>query len=357
MKANGAKRILFFINDFKTDLWGAELTKYNYEVVNRDQRFFSHIKIIVNGFFRKNRVHAFIFRYLNDHKSLYESSLYLLRDILIISLCKLLRVKILWILHNIDRETVQNYPLMILLRRKFVHLASKKVLVTDPNLFQVAAEYGIKEKKIDWLCFGRPTREQADQKNIDLKRQISSFKNRLENNGEKKVYLGLCVSKPAKKKLHYLMADSIVGATRSDTAIVGLVMMGDFPEGQEYEDAKQRIKESPHILFIDDSFKVNEAYISNQIGFFYRSLIDQSVPFTLYISAHLKKPIVTHDYGSLPLLIKKEKLGVILDSNEKDIPGKIAGHVDLWSPKGADEFLKNRTWDIAAQQLIKAIEE
>jgi hypothetical protein len=243
-----------------------------------------------------------------------------------------------------------------LLRRKIVYLASKKVLVTDPKLIEVAEKYGVSRKKVDWLCFGKPMSKPPNQKNVELKKKIKEFREQLQNLTGK-VCLGLCVSEPARKKLHYLLADSIVGISkRFDSVVVGLVLIGKFPDGQDFEDAKKRVQESPHILFIDDTFEVNESYISGEIDFFYRSLGDQSVPYTLYVAANERKPIVTHNFGALPLLIKTERLGYTIEENGKDIPVKISDHVDLWLAEGAEQFLKHRTWKVAATQLIKAIE-
>jgi hypothetical protein len=41
---------------------------------------------------------------------------------------------------------------------------------------------------------------------------------------------------------------------------------------------------------------------------------------------------------------------------EKEIPRKIKDHVDSWSDEGSEQFLKERSWKIAATQLIRAIE-
>lgn len=356
MSEKFGKKILFFVNDFKTDLWGAELKKFNYEVMQRENRFLSHIKILLTGYFKRERIDAFIFRYLNDHKSLNHSILYLLRDILIIFVCKLLGTKILWILHNIDRETKQYHPRLIAFRRKIIHFASKKVMVTDPNLQEVAAENGIVSKKIDWLCFGIPDCVPQNRKNVELKNRITFFKNQLQKSGEI-VRIGLCVSGPARKKLHYLLADTIVGkSSKIPNKVVGLVFIGNFPVGPKFDLAKKRIQESPYILFIDDSFEVNESYISEQIDFYYRSLSDLSVPYTVYVAANERKPIVTHNFGALPLLIKKERLGFIVDIDEKEIQAKISDYVGSWSSKSADQFLEDRTWTIAATRLIRAIE-
>lgn len=357
MKEHTPKRILFFLNDFKTHQWGKELKKFNYEVVSTGNRFFSHLGILTSGFFKKQPIEAFIFRYLYDSVSLYESSLYLIRDMLIVLLCKLLRVKIFWILHNIDRETQQYYPVLIRLRRKIISAASKTIFVTDIHLVEVARNHGFEQEKIDWLCFGKPATQIPNQKSINLNKQISAFREFLREDGSSKICLGLCVSEPAKKKMHYLNADSIVGKTpKTGYTCVGLIMIGNYPEGMEFERAKQRAIDSPYILLIEDSFPVNEPLIAGNIDFFYRSLSDQSIAYTLYVAANVKKPVFTHQKGALPRLIKKENLGFTIHNNETDIPGFINKSVSLWQPDGAEQFLKRRTWETGAARLIQVLE-
>lgn len=357
-QTNNTKRILFHGDDFKSRIWGEELKKYNYKVIERaDRTLASHLKIILSGVYNQQRIHVFIFRYLNDCPSLYESNLHLIRDILIVCLCKILRIKIFWILHNIDRETQQHHPLLTRAKRKIVYSASKKIFVTDPNLVDVAAKYGIQKDKVSWICFGRPCRQKPDKKNIDLRSQIKSFRRKLEQENNSPVFLGLCVSEPAEKKLHYLKASSIVGVSKNENkGCVGLVMIGSFPEGQTFEDAKLRVQKSPYILFIEDSFFVNEPFISDQIDFFYRSLNDQSVPYTLYVATDVKKPMITHRVGALPTIVGRENLGYIIAEDEKDIPGSIIQSIKSWNPAGAENFLKNRSWEIAAMRIKSAIE-
>lgn len=354
----GTKRILFSIEDFKTVLWGQELKKYNCEVVSNGPRFYSQIIILVSYFFQNKRIHGFVFRYLNDNQSLYESVLFFLRDFLTILACKILRVKIIWLMHNIDQETHQNYPRLSRARRKMVSAASLRIFVTDPNLIEVAERYGFKKHKLDWTCFGTLQRDKPNQKNIELREKILRFRESLKLLGNSKIVIGLCVSEPARKKNHYLRADSIVGKCKvMEDFCVGLVIISKYPGGAEFELAKKRTKESPYIMLIEDSFSVDEAFIADQFDFFYRGLTDQSIAYTLYVAANLGKPTIVHNTGALPLVVERERLGYIIDDRETEIPDKIASQIQCWNPANAKKFLGDRNWQTGAKRLLQAIEE
>lgn len=351
-------RILFSIEDFKTQFWGRELSKYNCEIVHNGKKIYSPIIIIISGFFQGRKIHGFVFRYLNDNESLYESTLFFLRDFLTIFVCKILGVKIIWLMHNIDEETHHNHPILSRIRRKMVGLASNKIFVTDPNLVEVAERYGIKKKKLDWTCFGEIKRGELNQKNVELKEKIVCFKELLMRLGNSNIIIGLCVSEPAKKKNHYLRADSIIGkCEEDDDYCVGLVMIGNYPEGREFESAKERMTTTPYILLIEESFSVNEEFISEQIDFFYRGLTDQSVAYTLYVAAGLGKPMIVQNTGALPLIVDRENLGYVIDDKETGTPDKIVSYIQSWNPDYTQPFLKERSWEIGAKKLLQAIQK
>lgn len=279
-----------------------------------------------------------------------------MRDFLIIIVCKILGVRILWLMHNIDEETHHNFPLLSRLRRKLVYNASEKVLVTDPHLVEIAHQHGFKKNKLDWICFGAPAMNGPDQRNEELKKEIQAFRKSLYNNGNSKVYLGLCVSDSLKKKAHYLYADLIVGKSEEHyDSVVGLVIIGKYPEGREFELARVKAMASPYILVIDESFPVNEPFIADQIDFFYRSLTDQSIAYTVYVAASIEKPMITHNTGALPLIVDREQLGYIIQDNEGDIPGTIVQAITSWHSGTAKQFLANRSWNIGAKKLMNAV--
>lgn len=358
-------RILFYSDDFKTHQWGTELEKAGCEIVPNTKvrvQFLNvvlkHANTLIKKFFDRERVHVFVFRYLNDSKYLRVSLELFIRDLLTIIVCKLTNAKVIWLMHNIDKETNEYFPFICKMRRAIVSMASHRVLVTDPHLIDYAIQYGIKKNRLDWICFGIPERTVPDQRNIELRDQILDFKNTLQRAGIKKPVVGLCVSAKARKKTHYIYADSIVGVckNRSDTCVI-LVMIGNFPDGEEYREAKQRVMESPYILYIDESFPVNETFIADQIDFFYRSMTDYSIAYTLYVACELEKPVITHPLGALPVIIGKEGIGFVIQGNEVDIPALIVRFLASWDPQGGRNFLTKRSWETGAQRLLDNIQK
>lgn len=349
-------RIMFTSDDFKTRQWGAELMKHNCQIIPAEEVNRYLIEVLLSSFFKGQKIHVFIFRYLNDKKVLRKSIKLFLRDLVIIILCKVLKIRIIWLLHNIDRETKQYYPFLSRLRRKYVARAAGKILVTDPNFIQLAIQEGIDKKKIDWTCFGITQRGEPDQRNIALREQIISFRQSVLNMGYKNIALGLCVSQGAKKKVHYLFADLITGRSkkRKDSCVI-LVMIGNYPEGIEFETARKKAIDSPFIFLLDEPFPVNEEFIADHVDFFYRSMTDLSMAYSVYVACQFKKPVITHDIGALPMVVKKENIGYVIGKEEKDIPGFILHSLESWHPLGTEKFLAKRNWQTGSDKLIDAI--
>lgn len=355
-------RLLFYSDDFKTENWSRELEKLGCEVVRNSTKRFKyfhntlfHARVILNHFVQGKKIDVFVFRYLNDSQHLRVSLEYLARDFINVILCKLLRVKLIWLMHNIDKETIVRFPLISKIRRKIVSGGCDRILATDPHLIEFAVEYGIDREKLDWICFGPPEKLIPDKQNQLLKKKIENFKKSFYKKGIKNVTVGLCVSEPAKKKAHYLYADSITGAFKNDeTTCVILVMIGKFPEGKEYEAAKEKVKRSPYILHIDESISVDEHYISEHIDFFYRSLTDHSIAYTVYVACDVGKPLITHNIGSLPVIIQRENIGFVLNGKTVE-ESNIIHDIKNWKPDGNLKFLEKRTWQNGAERLMNNI--
>jgi hypothetical protein len=356
-------RILFTSDDFKTLHWGKELEKSGCEIILNPTDRLRYLNTIlrfarplIRQYRLRKKIHVFIFRYLNDSNHLRVSIEFLLRDLLTIVVCKLLNVRMIWLLHNIDRETIEHFPGITKMRRALINLVASRVLVTDPLLIDYAVQYGIERGRVDWICFGRPVYSTPDPRNLLLHQQISDFKNTLRSRGIKNIVTGLCVSAKADKKAHYLHAGSIVGMCGDqDDSCVILVLIGIFPENAEFTEAKKRAMESPWILLIEESFPVNESYIADQIDFFYRSMTDWSVAYSLYVASEQNKPVITHRQGALSDIVEKEQIGYVIEDDETDIPGFITVSAGSWDHQAAGTFLKTRSWETGARRLINTI--
>lgn len=255
-------------------------------------------------------------------------------------------------MHNVDRETIVHFPFITKMRRGLVRLVTSRVLVTDPHLINPALVHGVKKSRLDWLCFGKPSKIELDDRNIKLNKQILDFKNSLYKDGIRYVALGLCVSNKAKKKVHYLYADSIVGKCEErNDACVALVMIGEYPAGDNFQEAKQRVIDSPYILYIDDPFQVNESFIADHVDFIYRSMTDYSIAYTLYIACDVKKPVFVHDFGVLPRIIEEENIGFTLNGNRHQ-PSAIVSFLASWNSDGCERFLAQRNWNKGAERLL-----
>jgi hypothetical protein len=355
-----AIRILFYTDDFKTYQWGLQLERSGCEIVaNRKvaikylNTVLKHAKTIIAKYFEGERVHVFVFRYLNDSQRLRKSLSLLFRDILTVIVCKVMNIRVIWLMHNVDKETLEHYPFITKIRRSLVRIASQRVLVTDPHLIDYAVKYGISKNKLDWICFGKPVKTVSEKKNAALKNQIRDFKNVLRKTGFKNILVGFCVSEPAQKKAHYTYAGSVAGVckNREDTCVV-LIMVGGYLRGEKHQKAKQRLMDSPYILLIDESFPVEEKHIADEIDFFYRSMTDQSVAYTLYVASNLGKPVITHNLGVLQDIVRKENIGIVIDHKETSMPDLIFDSIHSWNPEHAKGFLAKRSWKTGAERFL-----
>ncbi|MFU8861780.1 MAG: hypothetical protein ACNA8K_15295, partial [Cyclonatronaceae bacterium] len=139
---------MFTSDDFKTRQWGNVLEKSGFEIVQNERWHIKlldmvarHARILIRKFICGQRVHVFIFRYLNDDKHLRVSIELLIRDIITIMVSLLTRTRVIWLMHNIDRETIVHYPGITKMRRAIVNRFAHYVLVTDRLLIAYAVQH------------------------------------------------------------------------------------------------------------------------------------------------------------------------------------------------------------------------
>ena len=102
---------------------------------------------------QRKGVKVYIFRYLNDSRSLFIAYLRVISEILTIGIAKLFSIEIWWLCHNVDKETSSFHPRLTAIRRKNVVNNAKYIFTTNELLVSKAKEL-FKDKNIDFLSLG-----------------------------------------------------------------------------------------------------------------------------------------------------------------------------------------------------------
>lgn len=352
--------MIYFLNtDFKYKAWALSLKQLGFSVEANNKSYPYNILYVIGLYVKRVRVDSIVFRYLNDRTTLLRTLLNLLTDIIVVLVSKMKNVKIFWIAHNVDRESKIRYGKISSIRRYLINKYSDKIFVTDPLLIKYTYKHGIATNKLDWISFGVPDNSKPkviNKKNEELVAIVRNYKASLHNSLlNKKVFLGICVTSPMAKFYHFLFANKLVQQNSSNNYQLALVLIGRFPEGDKFDEAKQKVKENEFILHIDENFPVHEKLLENEIDFFYRTVNDISVSYSVYVAASLGKPILTDNYGFLSEMVTAYNLGMVIPIDENKKVDLIANFILTWDSSYSEEFLKNHSWKIGAERIISAL--
>ncbi len=348
-----SKFILFPSSDFKYKNWARVIEKKGGKCMALDcSATLFPFKIVKNHFF-VSTVDAFVFRYLNDRKSFVKSLILLISNLFTIYLCKILGIKIFWIIHNIDKETYEYHPKMTTSIKYILNRNSDKIFVTDPLLVEYAKKDGYDSNKIDWVSFGSNKSKDVDERNKKLYSQIKDYKLEITEKDNRKLVTGLCVSSSMPKYLHFLFAENLINYSDKNYKIL-LIIIGRLPENKKFENLVETYASNEQILHINENFPVAEHFISDQIDFIYRCIDDISIAYSIYVACQINKPIITNDVGFLPHLIRENDLGMVLPKPTRDTEYSIdiREFIDNFDDESLSQFLGKRTWDIAASKLL-----
>ncbi|MDX6153990.1 hypothetical protein [Marinococcus sp. PL1-022] len=307
--------------------------------------------VLTKNIMTKGRPETLIYRYLNDYPSLFKTILRILAEIFSILICAVLKVDLIWICHNVDKESKEYHPFLTNLRRKLIVRFSKKVLVTDKLLIKEAQKHlNIKPSKIDYITFGSylPSNTKRDQEATE---KIKDFINCAKKNTQEKYLIGLCISSANKKNISYEEAINLLD--KSSFYEIFLIFVGEISEEMKERNKKayEILKEHSKVLIINEKIHINEKELSDYIDFYWRVYDDQSVPFTAYNAATIKKPILTKEIGFLGEMTSKYKIGIVL--NENNTIDEQLTKLKNWDKKNAIDFLENNNWEVAVNRLKK----
>lgn len=349
--------IFFPRDDFKYREWSKELNKLGIDTyADKKSSVFAWLTILTL-IIKKENVSTCIFRYMNDRPSLIKSIILACSDLVLIYLCKTLSIRILWILHNVDKETHEYHPRVTNFRRNLLKKHAEKICVTDPLLVEHAKRLGFPKRKLDWICFGRLPKQKSNPETEDLKAKIIELKKKLSQKYKTKdVFIGLCISSPVPKFMHFLYADHITNPVYPSHGIVGLVLYGKIPKGQHFRNIGDEYDKNDRVLHVPKNNIIDEYQIKNHVDFIYRSVDDLSVSYSIYVAASIQKPIITHDIGFIPELVKKNRIGKIIPLNKDQASKVISEFLVEWDPVNSDIFLNKFNWASAAKKLKRLTE-
>ena len=148
-----------------------------------------------------------------------------------------------------------------------------------------------------------------------------------------------CIGAPAKKSLHFdLISDFIKKLNKTSTNTWYAIVIG------------KEIDVNKFIYNVPFKYVLNQDFIRNHADFYYRVIDDFSMSYSTYEAVHYKIPTITENFGILPHLINKYKIGVVVNSFNEDFK-----EIENFKYKDSrfDAFEKENNWEVAACKINK----
>lgn len=360
MAASQEQRKELFVfqkGDGKFRNWAKALEDHNIEAVAVSGSPILSPLFVAAQLFRGKRVSTYVFRYLNDYRSLTKTLLRFGAEVLTVAIARIAGGRVLWILHNVNSESVCFHPRLGRMRRWIVGASSHAVLVTDPIILERARSVLPGHKRITWTCFGEPDVQPANEDTQRVEAAMRELRIRLKNcHPDKRVYIGICVSAPSAKCSHLLRACSFVDRYSFGSVVVGIVVVCDIRQlaDEQFRRAAEQMQEHDHIVLIDEHLVVRERHLVGEIDFFYRAINDISVSYTIYVAAAVQKPILSEAGSFMADFVALYRLGGVAEAWSLTGENWLESTLTAWDPAAAAKFLEERSWDIAARQLVLA---
>lgn len=306
---------------------------------------------------------ACVFRYVNDARWRWLSSIRELGEVFALATCRLLRVRVVWICHNVDRETVMTWPRGIERRRRRLARRAERVLATDPLLVPaVARVFPEAAERLGSVTFGPPpSPPEREDVEAATKRILAFFRDRgVARRGtgsppREGTLAVLVVGAANEKTLHFPLLPALLdvieeSGQRAVAAVVGPI--GGYLRRSEPE-TYGFLQSDPRVLFIDRYQRLDEERLAPWVSFYFRTYGDQSVPLTVYHAAARGIPLLVGDEGFVPVLVKAHRLGAVVARDLADLPAAL-GELARYDPADPARFLAAQNWHTGAARLAAA---
>lgn len=292
---------------------------------------------------------AVCFRYLNDYNSLVKSLARVLSESLSLVICFLLNVRVLWICHNVDQETVAYYPRISEFRRRLFKLMSSKIYVTDELLIPHARRLlGVPDAKLDYVTFGETieTGQKQLEKAGPVVEELSKWYEALKIE-DPEVQVGLWIGTYADKKLSGLRRMYEMAASSNSTKI-GFVIVGNVMEQLSRSDkvAYEGIIRNSRIYVINRNVPLPNTVWPRFCDFVWKPMDDYSIGFTVYKALSVGLPTLVENGTFASEFLNYYRIGYGTSAGDHEV-ARINKFLRDWAAQGKIEkakFFESHTW-------------
>ncbi|PAV24496.1 hypothetical protein CF392_15955 [Tamilnaduibacter salinus] len=247
-----------------------------------------------------------------------------------------------------------HYPKLLHARRAMIGFSARKVYVTDAFLLPLAREHlKVDAKKLSVVTFGVDRAPGNDVFSMSLIERIRQAR----KSGETSPLIGLCATAVAQKCWHIFQMEHVLENLNGDRVDVLMVLICDVRRASDpkIRSVLERLQQRSDVIMFPEGGMVSELHLRGYVDFIYRSLTDQSIPYTLYNAAEAGIPILTHDIGLTAPLVRSFGIGVIweelISTTKHVLEQALAG----CSEHGYRQFLAERNWERGAAALAEGV--
>ena len=340
------KRVLIQTSDEKSASWHSAGRKLGVEIIRAQGSPICMPVRLLQSVISFRRPDAVLVRYLNDYASVVRTLVRASSEAVLYSLCWILRIKVLWLCHNIDRESLRAHPFISEFRRKMVQSVAAAVFVTDPQLVSAARATLSAKCPVLPMTFG-PTKG-TEMHEGDEFSQIRRFVAAHRRSHK----IGYVAGTLNHKTLHFQTIVPLIEAANQRGVKLAFIVVVSNAEGGTLDNAAavDDLRRHPQVLLFDRYVRIDDSQVSPLIDFHWRVYTDQSVPFTVYHAVTNLKPILTMPFGFLHQLVADCNLGAIVEPDFRDVEIAIDGIRPLTTAT-AEKFFAARNWELAVSNL------
>jgi len=305
----------------------------------------SPLQLLLHMIKNKKTPDFFVFRYLNDYPSALRTILRLISEISVIVFCFIFRIRVFWVCHNVDKESIVNYKFITRIRRWLIIKASDNIFVTSQLLLPFAKRI-LGTTKVCAISFGQVNIE----KKMDLEAKNTLLKHQLFN--QEGVVRVIITGSPAEKSLHFDYVIKLIEAFEGIGKSIVIVVAGEFDNSLRSIKLLGSYRENKAIILFERYTCFSLEFIKNNFDFYFRVYSDYSVPYTVYESSSLRIPVLTMNKGFLPTLINQYNLGYVLNKEFTNLVCAIESCKAI-DEKQYQSFLYDHHWGTLGDQLIR----